>query len=71
MKYVLVDDKIYSPGDVRKVGTITKEKTEADRVNEIVETKKKEIIEIITNIEDVWILGSIHKFIIGMTKEGD
>ena len=53
------------------MGTITKEKTEANRVNDVVENKKKEIIEMIKSIEDVWILGSIHRFIIGMTKEGD
>lgn len=70
LKYALIDDNIYSPGDVRSVGTITKEKTEANRVNDVVEIKKKEIIEMIKGIGDVWILEQIHKFIINMTKEG-
>lgn len=52
------------------MGTTTKEKAEENRVNEVVENKKKKIIEMIKSIEDVWILEQIHKFIINMTKEG-
>lgn len=40
-------------------------------MNEVVEIKKKEIIEMIKGIEEAWILGVIHRFIIGMIKEGD
>lgn len=32
---------------------------------------KKKIINIVNQIEDVWILEQIHKFVINMTKEGD
>lgn len=32
---------------------------------------REKIIEIVNQIEDVWILNQIHKFIINMTKEGD
>ncbi len=40
-------------------------------MNEVVEIKRKEIIGMIKGIEDMWILGVIHRFIIGMIKEGD
>lgn len=32
---------------------------------------KDRIISIVNQIEDIWILEQIHKFIINMTKEGD
>ena len=40
-------------------------------MDEIIEIKREEIIETIKGIEDMWILGVIHKFITGMIKEGD
>lgn len=40
-------------------------------MDEKIENKKKEIIETIKSIEDMWILGVIHKFIAGMAREED
>lgn len=31
---------------------------------------REKIVEMVKRIEDVWILKTIHKFIVGMTKEG-
>lgn len=32
---------------------------------------REKIAEMVNQIEDIWILEQIHKFIINMTKEGD
>jgi hypothetical protein len=32
---------------------------------------KEKIVEMVGEIEDVWILEQIHKFVINMTEEGD
>lgn len=32
---------------------------------------REKIVEMSNQIEDIWILEQIHKFIINMTKEGD
>lgn len=36
-----------------------------------VNSYKEKIISMVNQIEDIWILEQIHKFIINMTKEGD
>ena len=32
---------------------------------------REKIVEMVEQIEDVWILEQIHKFVINMTEEGD
>lgn len=32
---------------------------------------REKIVEMVEQVEDVWILEQIHKFVINMTKEGD
>lgn len=50
----------------------TKSQDEAKKylVNEVNRHRKK-IIEMTNRIDDIWILEIIHKFVEGMTKEGD
>lgn len=47
-----------------------KETVSQIKKEEHMDSYKEEIAEMVWQIEDVWILKQIHKFIISMTKEG-
>lgn len=40
-----------------------------NRQKEYITVERKRIIRLISNIDDLWILGRIYKFIVNMTKE--
>ena len=46
-------------------------KCKNDKMKKGIKWYRKKIVEMVGQIEDVWILEHIHKFVIHMTEEGD
>ncbi len=46
-------------------------KCKNDKMKKGIKWYRKKIVEMVGQIEDVWILEQIHKFVINMTEEGD
>lgn len=48
---------------------IPAERTSMGRRKKYIATERERIVELISNIDNLWILGQIYKFIVNMTKE--